>query len=460
MAGQYKNLLFLLADQLRHDAPAYAGSYGAAGLAKTPHIDRLASRGIAYTRAYTPLPVCAPARQSLLCGRHPDSFGAFWNHGFFHTPDFNPQAVFTQTLAESGRRGYFVGKWDIAKGTKPGDFGFSAYCGKDEYAAFFKERYGGLRFEGGWMGCESPVALEDADTHFFARRAADYIREAGGNAGGRGFFLWVDFGVPHLPCRPSAPFSKMYDPRDMRKWPGYDDTKEGKPYTHKQQTLNWRLEKTGWEEMSAQVARYCGVVSQLDDAVGLIIKALEETGQLEDTLVALTSDHGDMCGNHRMFDKHNSMYDDIVRVPLVLSGSALTPHVSDALVSNCLDLPVTICDLMGLPPLPEVHGISLPLGGEKKRSHVTSSSNGQQFGFFNTRMITDGRYKYVWNLTDTDEFYDAEDDPGECRNLIYDVSYGEKIKEFRALLYGDLKAHGDPFAGDWLAPQLLEGRKI
>ncbi|MDR3144895.1 MAG: sulfatase-like hydrolase/transferase [Treponema sp.] len=456
MAGQYRNLLFLLADQLRHDAPGYAESYGAAGLAQTPHIDRLAARGIAYTRAYTPLPVCAPARQSLLCGRHPDSFGSFWNHGFFHTPDFNPRAVLTRMLAESGREGYFVGKWDLARGTTPGDFGFSSYSGKTEYADFLNGRYPALRFEGGWMGCESPVALEDADTHFFARKAADYI----GKKPKGGFFLWVDFGVPHLPCRPSAPFSGMYRPDNMRIWPGYDDTKEGKPYTHKQQTLNWRLENVPWEEMAAQVARYCGVVSQLDDAIGRIIKALEETGQLEDTLVVLTSDHGDMCGNHRMFDKHNSMYDDIVRVPLVVSGPSFRPRQSEALVSNCLDLPVTICDLMGLAPLPDAHGLALPLNGEKTRAYITSSSNGQQFGFFNTRMISDGRYKYVWNLTDTDEFYDGEQDPGECRNLIRHPAYGEKIKEFRTLLYGELKAHGDPFASGWLAPQLLEGRKI
>jgi arylsulfatase A-like enzyme len=459
MAGQYRNLLFLLADQLRHDAPGYAKSYGAQGLAKTPYIDRLAAGGIAYTRAYTPLPVCAPARQSLICGRHPDSFGAFWNHGFFHTPEFKPQATFTQALAESGRRGYFVGKWDVARGTKPEDFGFSSYCGKGEYSSYLNQRYPKLDFEGGWMGCENPTALEDADTHFFARSAADFIRaDAGSNSAG--FFLWADFGVPHLPCRPSAPFSKMYAPENMRKWPGYDDPKTGKPYTHKQQTLNWHLENVPWEEMAAQVARYCGVVSQLDDAIGLIIKALEETNHLHDTLIVLTSDHGDMCGNHRMFDKHNSMYDDIVRVPLVLSGPSFTPHVSDALVSNCLDLPVSICDLMGLPPLPDVHGLPLPLDNEKKRAVITSSSNGQQFGFFNTRMITDGRYKYVWNLTDVDEFYDAETDPGECRNLIYDDAFGEKIKEFRALLYKDLTAHGDPFANGWLAPQLLEGRKI
>jgi hypothetical protein len=115
---------------------------------------------------------------------------------------------------------------------------------------------------------------------------------------------------------------------------------------------------------------------------------------------------------------------------------------------------------MGLPALSGSHGIPLPLKGEKSRSYVTSSSNGQQFGFFNTRMITDGRYKYVWNLTDIDEFYDAETDPGECCNRIYDGSLSQKVAEFRALLYQDLSAHGDPFASGWLAPQLLEGRKI
>jgi arylsulfatase A-like enzyme len=455
MAGQYRNLVFLLADQLRHDAPGYA--LGGRGLAKTPSIDRLAGRGIAYSRAYTPLPVCAPARQSLLSGRHPDSFGSFWNHGFFHTPDFTPEATFTQRLAESGRKGGFVGKWDVARGTVPADFGFDAfYCGKAEYAAYFDRRYPKLSFEGGWMGCESPVAVEDADTHFYARNAADFIRAQGNEP----FFLWVDFGVPHLPCRPSAPFSTMYKSEDIRPWPGYDDPKENKPYTHKQQTLNWRLESVPWTEMAGQVARYCGVVSQLDDAIGLIVRALEESGRLDDTLIVLTSDHGDMCGNHRMFDKHNSMYDDIVRVPLVLSGTSLSPHVSDALVSNCLDVPLSMCGLMGLPPLPHGHGVPLPLEREKPRRFVSSSSNGQQFGFFNTRMLTDGRYKYVWNLTDVDEFYDAGTDPGECHNLIYDRALSEKINEFRMHLYQDLTAHGDPFASGWLAPQLLEGRKI
>jgi arylsulfatase A-like enzyme len=365
-------------------------------------------------------------------------------------------------LAASLRRGYFAGKWDIAKGTKPRDFGFNTYCGKSEYASYFKERYPALNFEGDWFGCESPVKLEDADTHFFARKAADFIREdsKNSNTDKDGFFLWVDFGVPHLPCRPSAPFSNLYNAKDFFPWPGFDDPKENKPYTHKQQTLNWNLDKTSWEEMSGQVARYCGVVSQLDDAIGLIVKALEESGHLDDTLIVLTSDHGDMCGNHRMFDKHNSMYDDIVRVPLVLSGSSFKPHTSSALVSNCLDLPMTISALMGLPALNDTHGLCLPLTGETPRNYVTSSSNGQQFGFFNTRMITDGRYKYVWNLTDVDEFYDAQTDPGECHNLIYEISMAKKVKEFRRELFNDLKTHGDPFASEWLAPQLLEGRKL
>ena len=456
MRKRYQNLIFLLADQFRHDAAGYAGASSAAFAPLTPHLDALAARGIAYTRAYTPLPVCAPARQALLCGQHPDSFGAFWNHGFFHTPPFCPEATFTQRLADNGRRGGYIGKWDACQTSTPRDFGFTNVCGRDVYSAEIAQKYGKIDYPGGWMGCESPLPLEDADTHFYARRAIDFVNNVPRDDG---FFLWVDFGVPHLPCRPSACFAKLYDPAVIPPWPGFYDDFDGKPYCHRQQSLNWHLENVSWPDMAEQVARYFGMVSQLDDAVGLIVEALRAAGRLDDTLIVFTSDHGDMCGNHRMFDKHNTMYDDIVRVPLLLSGTGLTPGRSGALVSNCLDLPPTLCALMDVAALPDPHGIPLPLEGEHPRTHITSSSNGQQFGLFNTRMITDGRCKYVWNLTDTDEFYDSETDPGECVNRIHDPAVAGLVAEYRKLLFADLQAHHDPFAGSWLAPQLLEGRK-
>ncbi|MEG0768058.1 MAG: sulfatase-like hydrolase/transferase, partial [Clostridia bacterium] len=393
-----RNLLFLLADQFRHDALGVTSG----GLLQTPHLDQLARNGLLYTRAYTPLPVCAPARQALLTGRHPDSFGAYWNYGFLPTPPLMPCDTWPEQLQARGSRGGYVGKWNVSPDAGPADFGFATVMDPTAHDRLLREKYPNLTHTGGWMGCESPIALEDAKTHFLVRQALDFV-QAGDSV--QPWHLWVDFGMPHLPCRPSAPFATMYDPTRLPPWPGYEDTFINKPFCHKQQSWNWHLEHMPWSEMAQQVARYYGMVSQIDDAIGQLLEGLSQCGQLEDTLIVFTSDHGDLCGNHRMLDKHYVLYDDVVRVPLLLWGSDIPARTLDALVSNCLDLPQTICALFGLTPPVCGHGVPLPFLPAAGREVITASSNGQQFGMFNARMITDGRIKYVWNLTDVDELY-------------------------------------------------------
>jgi arylsulfatase A-like enzyme len=165
--------------------------------------------------------------------------------------------------------------------------------------------------------------------------------------------------------------------------------------------------------------------------------------------------------------------------------------VCDDFVSNALDIPATLRGLFWLPTdsgahdlpnsqtqgLPnsqtqgqpnsqthsQPHGLPLPLSPENhnRREFITSSGSGQQFGLFTTRMIRGDRYKYVWNPTDTDEFYDLEADPGEKVNLISRAGHAARIARMREALRDDLIAHGDPFAKTgWLDGQLLRGRKI
>jgi len=410
-----------------------------------------------YTNAYTPLPVCAPARQALFTGRHPDADGAHWNYGFFPTPPLNPCQSWPEQLAARGSRGGYVGKWNVSPAAGPTDFGFAHVADENAYSALMNEKYPGLRLPSDWMGCENPVSLEDSKTHFLAQQALDFVRSTGTEAP---WHLWLDFGMPHLPCQPCATFSRMYDPKDIPPWPGYDDPFIHKPFCHEQQTWNWCLEGMPWPDMARQVARYFGMVSQIDDAIGRLLHGLAELGQLDGTLIVFTSDHGDMCGNHRMLDKHYVLYDDIVRVPLILAGPGVPVGESDALVSNCLDVPFTLAGLLDLLPPKDAHGIPLPLHGKPSRAWITSSSNGQQFGMFNARMITNGRLKYVWNLTDVDELYDLAADPGEKDNRINDPAFRDTLQTLRRLLYDDLVSHNDPFVrGDWVSPQLLEGRK-
>lgn len=452
------NLLLINADQLRHDCLGYRGLRDI----QTPALDRLAAESVVYTRAFTPLPVCAPARQALLCGRHPDSFGAQWNYDFMPTPTVQPEWCWTRQLEDHGWNTAYLGRFHVSTHLQPKDFGYKEWVNWSGHKQLLKEKYPDIEYTGGWLGCENPVAVEDSGTHWMADRAAEMIEKFA--AEDKPWHIWVDYEEPHLPCRPSSPFSGMYAPEDIPPWDGYGDSFVHKPYCHKQQTLSWNTDQLTWDDdFCHMVARYYGVISQLDQAIGRILDALERTGQKENTIVVFTSDHGDMCGSHQMLDKHYVLYDDICRVPLMVRYPGKAPRVCDRFVSNCLDLPYSFIEWLGLAHPGICHGQMLPMEAEEDkdaRRHIVCTSNGQQFGLYSTRMIHDDRYKYVWNLTDVDELYDLERDPGEKVNLIAEASQQERIADMRLRLCAELESHSDPFVkNEWIRRQLLEGKK-
>lgn len=286
----------------------------------------------------------------------------------------------------------------------------------------------------------------------------------------------LHFAEPHLPCRPSGRFATMYDPAAVPEWDGFRETFAGKPYIQRQQLYSWGIERFGWDDWAPIVARYYGVISQLDEAIGRVLAALETCGAAEDTVVIFTADHGDMCGSHRMMDKHYILYDDVVRVPLVIrlpdwrQGSE-TGRVCDRFVYNFLDLAPTLLELLNLPDADpgNLQGRSLvPLlkGGDGSaggdwRDAVVSTYNGQQFGLYNQRMIRTERWKYIWNPTDIDEMYDLHADPAELDNRIGRWAHDAVVTELRRRLYEQLTADGDPLVGnEWMRRQLLEGAKL
>ncbi len=452
------NLLILLADQFRHDCPGYRGIRPVS----TPHIDRLAGESAVFTRAFTPLPVCAPVRQSLVNGLHPDSFGAMWNYDFFMTPTAKPTGkTWPEQLDALGYRGGYIGKWHISPTCGPRDFGYTDVVDMADHKKFQTGKHPNAKWEGGWLGCTSPIPLEDSVTHWMADRTCDLLRSYADS--GAPWHMWFDLGIPHLPCQPSEPFASMYDPSEIPPWDGFGDPFHCKPYCQRQQMLNWRQEDMTWADYQPMVARYFGMISQLDDALGKILQVLQETGQADNTVIVFTSDHGDMCGSHQMLDKHYVLFEDNTRIPLCLKAPGYGQYRTDSFVSGSLDIAYTIYDLMGLEKPDVLHGRRLPLcetEDQHPRQYITSSSNGQQFGLYSNRMIRGARYKYIWNLTDIDELYDLETDPGEKENLICDASLAGLLSDMRHALYEELKAHGDPFANaNWVTAQLLEGRK-
>jgi arylsulfatase A-like enzyme len=206
----------------------------------------------------------------------------------------------------------------------------------------------------------------------------------------------------------------------------------------------------------------------MDDAVGKILGVLKSNGQMDNTLIIYTTDHGDMCGGHRMMDKHYVLYEDIVHVPFAIRwpGVIKPGTIAHDYVYTCLDIPPTIMEVLGKEPKDFFQGRSLMpfMKGEKPsdwRQEVVSTYNGQQFGLYTQRMIKNDDFKYIWNTTDVDEFYDMKKDPDELVNLIHEKGYESIIAELRKKLYEILKNDEDGLVKSlWMKNQLLNNKKL
>ena len=453
------NILFISCDQQRWDCLGFNERYPV----KTPNIDRLAEEGISFDHSFTPLPTCCPARQALLCGKRPERYGALWNFDQGTPVGSVPADAFSwaRSLSECGYRTGYVGKWHVSPTLTPLDFGYEDYVSEGELQSYQRKMNPSLSFKKGFFGEVSPYPYEDSPTH----RNAAHVIELVDKYEGEPWHIKMDFAEPHLPCRPSEPFASMYS--EVPKWRAFDDTLEGKPFIQRQMRYNWNTADMSWEELGETARLYYGYISQVDDAVGRVLDHLEKKGILDNTVVIYTADHGDMCGERRMMDKHYVMYDEVVRVPLVIRYPELIEKGkrSRAFVTNMLDLVPTILSLAGAPIPDDLDGISLMpyLKGETAesiRKYAMVTYNGQQFGLYTQRMIRNEKYKYVWNPTDMDELYDLESDPAELKNLAMREEYAEILKTLRADLLAELDSVADCTVNSkWLRDQLANNAK-
>ena len=457
------NILFICSDQHRYDCIGNSNEYPV----KTPNIDRLASEGVWFKNAFTPIPLCCPARQSLLNGRRPEKFSAFWNYDqSLKTQALEPEDYsWPRQLKKAGYSTSYVGKWHVNPTYNPTYYGFDNYIGLEDYEEFINKKYEKREFKNGFFGEIDPVPIEDTRTHWQADRVIEYIEDY--TEKNEPWHIRLDFVEPHLPCCPVKEFADLYSKEDVVKWESFDDTFENKPYIQKQQLVNWEIEDMNWDDWSEVVARYYAIITQMDDAIGKVLDYIDELGIAKDTIVIYTADHGDMCGGHRMMDKHYILYDDVVHVPLIIRWPGVYESFEcKELVYNCLDLPPTILSILGLEQQEFFVGRTMePLLRQEKvldwRKEVVSTYNGQQFGLYTQRMIRNDKFKYIWNLTDVDELYDMENDIGELNNLIYHHEYKLIIADLRKKLYEILLEEGDGLVqNNWLKSSLLKSRKI
>lgn len=450
------NVLFIVCDQLRYDSVGYSNSLNYKYPVKTPNIDSLAREGLFFKNAYTPLPVCAPSRQAMLTGVQPDSIGALFNYNFIKTSGADPKTpTWVSELRNAGYKCAFSGHWDASPNGNECAFGYESVFDMGEYNREIGEKYGQIEYTGSWFGCSNPIKHEDTKTYRICSAAAEFIRQNTGSP----WHVWVDITDPHLPCRPSAPYDTMYSPDEIAPWDGFGDTFENKPYIQKKQIENWHLEGYKWSDFAPTVARYFGMITETDASIGMLLDELKKTGEYDNTLIILLSDHGDTCGSHGMLDKHYILYDDVVHVPFIVRHPSL-PHADvEKFACSSLDVAPTVEKIVGLAAESTRHGHAAAdyIDGHDTPDYAVFTSNGQQFGLFTQRGIRTEKYKYIWNLTDVDEFYVLDEDPGEKRNQASNPEYKEVMAQLGEKLIAELRRRGDPFASGWVSWQCGRG---
>jgi arylsulfatase A-like enzyme len=443
------NIILITPDQF------HAGALGCAGnpIVRTPHLDALAARGIRFAECHNHSVVCTPSRATIVTGAHPSVTGSVFND---MAADLRLPSV-AGVLAEQGYRTGHVGKWH--QFPRDERFGFETVWAHTGYREFLAEHGWdpelGDEYAGDWTHdhatWESPLPAELSITEYETTRAIEYV----GLDDERPFFLWLSYEKPHLPFNPPAPYSTMYDPAAI---PLPDRWHEGPPddqVPHKraESIRHWRTGMTPDamtdDDIRRAIAYYYGSVSLVDHGIGRLVEHLRDRGLLEDTLIVVSSDHGEMLGQQRLLNKGAYPYDALTRVPLIVSGPGIAgPGAVEGRIVGQEDVLATIVRAGGGELPPTMAGRDL-LAAVQEDGPIVPGVSAELFGPLYDVMVwswrtqrhrlTEYRYQDGRALT---ELFDLAEDPGETRNLAGVPESADVEASMRAGLLGDVVRRG------------------
>ena len=420
-----------------------------------------------FDNAYTPTALCSPARASLMTGVYPHRHHMFNNSSptYSYCHHLRPEMTMLQdwtaenTLHESA----YFGKWHIEPVEDLFSSNFEHVARPYPGGPAFMN--GGHWHPGGDLVTATSVADGNAGTvtapinEFPDGVAARYSKEfLKSRQADRPFLLFCAFPGPHSPWRVPDEFGIRYKPEDIPLWPNRHDRFEGKPVGQRKLRLLEGHRRglshfaQGDAELQQLLACCFSYIELIDSLVGQVVAELKALGLYDDTTIVFTADHGDMAGSHGLLSKGAYMYDEIYRIPLLMkaAGQTSTARVQDPV--HLMDVTATCLHVMSGKEQTamgeqELHGRSLlPLAqgeAEWPRKCHYAQYHGDWYGHYSSRMLTDGRWKVVWNLMDLCELYDLQDDPHELKNRFYDAQVRDVRDRYLAMLADEAKRLGD-----------------
>ena len=433
------NVLFILTD--RHN-PEFSGCYGNP-VTRTPHIDRLAERGTRFASAYCLSPLCAPSRAAMMAGRYVHEIGT-WGNAFPYT---GSPPGWGHTFAEGGVCLTTLGKLDFQPGADTGieDERLAKHRDSLDVHSLFRQdgirpryqhlhrlRTAGPAGGSGAHGHDRQV-VEEAERWLSRERPAD-----------RPWMLIVNIKQPHPPWIPPRALWDHYDP--LVRFEDLDEryTEEISrlhPF-HRDFSRFTCSDLATPEELRRGIVGYHATCEMADRNVGRVLQALDGTGLREETLVVYSSDHGGSVGAH-FNSGMGSMYEDSIRVPLIVAGSGIRSGGVESTPVSHLDLYQTFGEALGLPPAERMRGISLLglLRGEAGAPVPTFALSefhgpglpGSAFA------VRSGPYKYVECVSERPMLFNLERDAHEMHDLVLEQPEAphvqEAIRRLRRMLY-------------------------
>lgn len=433
------NILFIMADQLRADV---LGCYG--GNAKTPAIDMIANEGLQFTECCTVSPLCVPARVSLMTGLYPHTTGVWNNTEFVLSPE---APLWTKKIHESGYNTSVFGKLHLH--TDFGDmikreylvhgYGFETVnevSGPHSTCQTRTHMSDEWKKKGLWedycsdmlsrtkgpYSSPSPLPISEYYDTYVGRKAKEYLEEYSDN---RPWFCYVSFPGPHEPWDAPYPYSEMYQSKQMSDpLPLVYDEEENRPTGEYDKLLEKKIIHCDQVQSKEIQANYCGSVSLIDNQIATIIDVIKKRGDWDNTVVILTSDHGELNGDHGLIHKRN-FFRPVLNVPLIIRTPETLKNKekkSDTLV-NLIDIGPTLAEIAGNPIDYEQFGKSLcPYLKNSSKEHrrcILSEYNGEL-------MYYDRKWKAVFNKkSEIYLLFHTESDPIEVRNLASMPNYNE-----------------------------------
>ena len=446
------NLLVIMSDEHQSRAMGCAGH----PFVKTPNLDNLAARGLRFTNAYTPSPICVPARAAFATGRYVHR-NRLWDNAMPYTGNI---PGWGHALQSSGIPVESIGKLHYRSDEDDAGFDvehipmmvadgvgmvWASIRKEDERITAPKRMLGEYIGPGESNYTRYDAAVTQTTIDWLTNRATQ-INEP--------WCLYVGLVAPHFPLVVPDEFYSMYPietlpPVKLHPGDGYKQH----PWIEKQNAfMDSEAKFKDQHERLAAIASYYGLCSWLDHNIGQLIDALQTNHLLDTTTVVYTSDHGDNVGARGLWGKSN-LYEESCAIPLVMAGPDIQPGTCDTPVS-LIDLSVTIADHFGQTIQTDDH-YGHPVGDnllnlakdKYNKERVVFSEYHAAGAVSGAFMIRKGQWKYIYYAGFEPELYDLENDPEETVNVARHKDNQAVIAE----LHNELLAICDPETTDRLA---------